>query len=737
MFDCGLKSQYMGGQQEKFVRLDDLDSRLSSPSASVGMNKCGFGIEDLTRKRHAANTPSKSFKIGMRKGSEGLKSIGRSLKFGVSRAVFPEDLKVSEKKIFDPQDKFLQWWNKLFVVSCILAVSVDPLFFYLPVFSQSSESDCLDIDRKLAIIATTLRTIIDVFYLIHMALQFRTAYIAPSSRVFGRGELVIDPRQIAKRYLRCYFIIDFLAILPLPQIVVWSFLQRSKGSDVLATKQALLFIILLQYIPRFVRILPLTSELKRTSGVFAETAWAGAVYYLLLYMLASHIVGSFWYLLSVERNDTCLQRACKNNTTCNVNFLYCGNQYMEGYRAWQNISDSVLGPACTVDGDSPPFDFGIFKQALSSGIVSSRNFLSKYCYCLWWGLQNLSTLGQGLQTSTYPGESIFSIALAIFGLILFALLIGNMQTYLQSLTIRLEEMRVKRRDSEQWMHHRLLPQELRERVRRYDQYKWLETRGVDEENLVQSLPKDLRRDIKRHLCLALVKRVPLFENMDERLLDAICERLKPCLYTENTYIVREGDPVDEMLFIIRGRLESVTTDGGRSGFFNRSFLKGGDFCGEELLTWALDPKSGSNLPSSTRTVRALTEVEAFALIAEELKFVASQFRRLHSKQVQHTFRFYSQQWRTWAACFIQAAWRRYSKRKTMELRRKEEEEAEGLAGASGRGGGGSYSLGATFLASKFAANALRGVHRNRNLKSARELVKLQKPPEPDFTADAE
>ena len=57
------------------------------------------------------------------------------------------------------------------------------------------------------------------------------------------------------------------------------------------------------------------------------------------------------------------------------------------------------------------------------------------------------------------------------------------------------------------MHHRVLPQELRERVRRYDQYKWLETRGVDEESIVGSLPKDLRRDIKRHLCLNLVKRV--------------------------------------------------------------------------------------------------------------------------------------------------------------------------------------------------------------------------------------
>ncbi|KAK8545334.1 hypothetical protein V6N13_066619 [Hibiscus sabdariffa] len=727
----------MSGQREKFVRLDDLDSRLSSPSAA-GLKNCGFNIEGLGRSGHANKTTSRSFKRGIKKGSEGLKSIGRSLGFGVSRAVFPEDLKASEKKIFDPQDKFLLLCNKLFFISCILAVSVDPLFFYLPVINDSEK--CLAIDKKLAVTATTLRTIIDAFYLIRMALQFRTAYIAPSSRVFGRGELVIDPAKIAKRYLQQYFIIDFLAVLPLPQIVVWRFLHSPNASDVLATEEALFFIVLFQYVPRFLRVLPLTSEMKRTAGVFAETAWAGAAYYLLLYMLCSHIVGAFWYWVAVERNDTCWQKACEDigSSNCTKTFLYCGHQHGEGYSKWSDIRDDVLKDRCPTDEDNsdPPFDFGIFTQALSSGIVSSTKFFSKYCYCLWWGLQNLSTLGQGLKTSTYPGEVIFSIALAIFGLILFALLIGNMQTYLQSLTIRLEEMRIKRRDSEQWMHHRMLPQDLRERVRRYDQYKWLETRGVDEESLVQSLPKDLRRDIKRHLCLALVRRVPLFESMDERLLDAICERLKPCLFTENTYIVREGDPVDEMLFIIRGRLESVTTDGGRSGFFNRSLLKEGDFCGEELLTWALDPKTGANLPTSTRTVKALTEVEAFALTAEELKFVAGQFRRLHSRQVQHTFRFHSQQWRTWAACFIQAAWRRYSKRKSLEeLRRKEEEEeAEGSNGNRNNGGG-SYSIRATFLASKFAANALRGIHRNRIAKSAKELVKLQKPPEPDFTAE--
>ncbi|MBA0783979.1 hypothetical protein Gotri_001611 [Gossypium trilobum] len=511
MFDCGHKAQYMSGQREKFVRLDDLDSRSSSPSAA-GLKNCGFNIEGLGRSGHANNTTSRSFKRGIRKGSEGLKSIGRSLGFGVSRVVFPEDLKVSEKKIFDPQDKFLLLCNKLFFISCILAVSVDPLFFFLPVINDPEK--CLTIDKSLAVTATTLRTIIDAFYLIRMALQFRTAYIAPSSRVFGRGELVIDPARIAKRYMLQYFFLDFLAVLPLPQIVVWRFLHGSNGSDVLATKQALFFIVLFQYIPRFLRVIPLTSEMKRTTGVFAETAWAGAAYYLLLYMLCSHIVGAFWYWVAVERNDTCWQEACKDigRDKCNTNFLYCGNQHMEGYGVWNNTKDTVLKEKCPADDniDNPPFDFGIFTHALSSGIVSSTKFFSKYCYCLWWGLQNLSTLGQGLETSTYPGEVIFSIALAIFGLILFALLIGNMQTYLQSLTIRLEEMRIKRRDSEQWMHHRMLPQDLRERVRRYDQYKWLETRGVDEENLVQSLPKDLRRDIKRHLCLALVRRVSSF-----------------------------------------------------------------------------------------------------------------------------------------------------------------------------------------------------------------------------------
>lgn len=234
--------------------------------------------------------------------------------------------------------------------------------------------------------------------------------------------------------------------------------------------------------------------------------------------------------------------------------------------------------------------------------------------------------------------------------------------------------------------------------------------------------------------------------MDDQLLDAICERLVSSLSTQGTYIVREGDPVTEMLFIIRGRLESSTTNGGRTGFFNSINLRPGDFCGEELLTWALLPKSTLNLPSSTRTVRALEEVEAFALRAEDLKFVANQFRRLHSKKLQHTFRFYSYHWRTWAACFIQAAWRRHKKRmmaKTLsmsesfalsvdeQVARETTQQEEGDSMASSSSSQAKQNLGVTILASRFAANTRRGIQKIKDV----EMPKLQKPEEPDFSRE--
>lgn len=124
----------------------------------------------------------------------------------------------SRSKILDPQAPVLQKWNKIFVLACVMAVSVDPLFFYIPVIEDTKSKMCLKLDGALQITASVLRTFFDLFYVLHIIFQFRTGFIAPSSRVFGRGELVDDRVAIMKRYVRSYFFIDILAIVPLPQV---------------------------------------------------------------------------------------------------------------------------------------------------------------------------------------------------------------------------------------------------------------------------------------------------------------------------------------------------------------------------------------------------------------------------------------------------------------------------------------------------------------------------------------
>lgn len=675
-------------------------------------------------------------------GLAGRYKISDNLKYGRSK-VFPEDHEPWRKRILDPGSEIVLKWNRVFIVSCLLALFVDPLYFYLPSVGGSKESWCVKTDGNMRIIVTCFRTLADLFYMLHVVLKFRTAYVAPSSRVFGRGELVMDPKKIARRYIRSDFFIDLIATLPLPQIVIWFIIPATRSPGANHNNNALALIVLVQYIPRFYLIFPLSSQIIKANGVVTKTAWAGAAYNLLLYMLASHVLGAAWYLLSLDRYTSCWKSICKNETSsanCS-DYLNCFSFNDDGRKTWARSTN--VFKRCNPDNDID-FKYGIFENAVTKNVVSS-NFFEKYFYCLWWGLQNLSSYGQNLTTSTFIGETSFAILIAILGLILFAHLIGNMQTYLQSLTVRLEEWRLKRRDTEEWMRHRQLPEDLRKRVRRFVQYKWLATRGVDEEVILHGLPADLRRDIQRHLCLDLVRRVPFFSQMDDQLLDAICERLVSSLSTENTYIVREGDPVAEMLFIIRGRLESSTTNGGRTGFFNSITLRPGDFCGEELLAWALLPKSTLNLPSSTRTVRALVEVEAFALRAEDLKFVANQFRRLHSKKLQHTFRFYSHHWRTWAACFIQAAWRRYKRRMiakdhlTLEsfylneqnASETEQEDEQDKRPSSSNSSQAKMNLGVTILASRFAANTRRGAQRIKGVV----LPKLPKPEEPDFSVE--
>lgn len=201
----------MDGQTKRFVRFRaDLDSNDGYNSDSnVPLNQ--------SNQKFTVNARGSSGGRGWEKGSLGIFRLGNSLKFKSYFQAYDEsDPKPGKKTYLDPASQSLHRWNTFFVFSCLVAIFVDPLFYYLPYVNN--EQNCIGISVGLKKSVTVFRTITDFLYMIHMFLQFKTAYIAPSSRVFGRGDLVTDPKKIAIRYLRKDFWLDLLAVLPIPQL---------------------------------------------------------------------------------------------------------------------------------------------------------------------------------------------------------------------------------------------------------------------------------------------------------------------------------------------------------------------------------------------------------------------------------------------------------------------------------------------------------------------------------------
>jgi len=496
------------------------------------------------------------------------------------------------------------------------------------------------------------------------------AYVVPASRTVGAGELVDDPKRIARHYLRRWFIFDLFAVLPAPQIITWILVRRLNAGESNANflKDLLRATVLLQYIPRCIRFVPLAL------GSFAfETARANFVINLFIYLLAAHVVGCSWYLFALQRIHQCLRGVCHNERECQLAFLDCGN----GKNIGSNLSPQHIEWLNTTQASSncfvqPQFNYGIYINAIP--VTVETKFINKYVYSLFWGFLQLSTLAGNLVPSLFVWEVVFTIAVIGLGLLLIALLIGNMQTFLLSLGRRQMDVQLRRHDVETWMKRRNFPFGLRKRVREEERFKWAATRGVDEEKLVEELSEDLQKDIHHFLYLNHLKKVRLFTVMEDIVLDAICERVSQRFYIKDSIISRTNYPVGRMLFILRGKLESIGDDGFRA------IINQGEFCGEELLTWcienaAMQSNSKKNvvrrtgqMALSSRMVKCLTNVEAFSLEAKDLEYVANYFSRyMRSPRVQGAIRYESPYWRSWAARRIQAAWK-YRKNKLIKFR---------------------------------------------------------------------
>lgn len=72
-------------------------------------------------------------------------------------------------------------------------------------------------------------------------------------------------------------------------MIIWFAFPSTRKSRADHANNTLALFVLIQYIPRLFLMFPLNQRIIKTTGVVTKTAWAGAAYNLVLYMLASHV----------------------------------------------------------------------------------------------------------------------------------------------------------------------------------------------------------------------------------------------------------------------------------------------------------------------------------------------------------------------------------------------------------------------------------------------------------------
>ncbi|KAI3991313.1 hypothetical protein MKX01_034632 [Papaver californicum] len=538
--------------------------------------------------------------------------------------------------VLDPRTKRVKKWNRAFLLARAMALAIDPLFFYAISIGRNG-APCLYMDGGLAAIVTLLRTCVDAIHLSHLWLQFRLAYVSRESLVVGCGKLVWDARAIASHYVRSLqgFWFDVFVILPVPQTVFWLVVPKLiREEKIKLIMTILLLIFLFQFLPKVYHSICLMRRMQKVTGYVFGTIWWGFALNLIAYFIASRVAGGCWYVLAIQRVALCLRQQCEKSVNCNLQ-LACADEVCYRLPLSDMINNSCgnnaithkfssIPPVC-LNGNGP-FRYGIYKQALP--VVSSNSLYVKILYPIFWGLMTLS------------------IIVTLSGLLLFTLLIGNIQVFLHAVMARKRKMQLRCRDMEWWMKRRQLPSRLRQRVCHFERQKWAAMGGEDEMELIKDLPEGLRRDIKRHLCLDLFKKVQLFHNLDDLILDNLCDRVKPLVFTRDEKIIREGDPVPRMIFIMRGRLES--SQKLSKGTVATCTLGPGNFVGDELLSWCLRRPFIDRLPASSATFVCVEATEAFGLDANHLRYITDHFRyKFANERLKRTARYYSSNWRTW------------------------------------------------------------------------------------------
>nr|KAJ0217263.1 hypothetical protein LSAT_V11C300112070 [Lactuca sativa] len=192
-----------------------------------------------------------------------------------------------------------------------------------------------------------------------------------------------------------------------------------------------------------------------------------------------------------------------------------------------------------------------------------------YTYSLYWSIVTLTTVGYGDLHAVNPGEKVFNIFYMLFNIGLTSYLIGNMTNLIVHSAVKTFMMNrsncdltnvrfdVLKRDSIneilRYASKNRLPEGLKEQMLAHMQLKF-KTAELQQEEVLEDLPKAIRSSIAQHLFRKTVEKTYLFKGISEDLSSQLVTDLKAEYFPPKVEVILQNEIPTDFYIIVSGTM---------------------------------------------------------------------------------------------------------------------------------------------------------------------------------------
>jgi hypothetical protein len=196
------------------------------------------------------------------------------------------------------------------------------------------------------------------------------------------------------------------------------------------------------------------------------------------------------------------------------------------------------------------------------GVNPEEDPITRYNLAIYWTITTLTTIGYGDITPQNNIQRMVAMLVQIIGAALYGFIIGNISNYFSNIDHAKTIFTEKIVKIQKFMKLKNISKELQEEILEYYYYIWDNKQGYDENELMGDLPLSLKMKVSLYLHKSIFKKIPIFQNASQNLIQDVIINLKPIVYTPNDYIFRKGEIGKSMFFISTGRVQILDEDTG-------------------------------------------------------------------------------------------------------------------------------------------------------------------------------